>query len=173
MRNFIFAVASALFLFCDIALASNLQIDVGLSPAGSFKAETKKVSGSAHRTADGIMAENVTIDMKSLTTGISLRDKHTKEHLLVDKYPQAKLIKAIGKDGKGVAKIEIRGKVQEVKGTYTVEGNVVKAKFPVNLSDLDIKGVRYMAVGVKDQVMVQIELPLEKSVRETASTKDK
>jgi|GEM_PF-542076 len=166
------AILSA-FLTGHIALANNLQIDVALSPAGSFKAETKKISGSAHKTADGIEAENVVIDMKSLTTGIALRDKHTKEHLLVDKYPQAKLLKATGKNGKGTATIEVRGKTTEVSGTYTIEGNTLKAEFPMKLTDLDIQGVRYMAVGVKDQVKIHIELPLTDAKRGTASVKKK
>lgn len=155
------------------ALANSVQIDIGLSPAGSFKAETQKVSGSAHRTADGIEAENVVIDMKSLSTGIALRDKHTKEHLRVEKFPQAKLIKATGKDGKGKATLDVSGKQTEVTGTYVIEGNVLKAEFPMKLTDLDIKGVRYMAVGVKDEVKVRIELPLSEAKRATASTKKK
>jgi hypothetical protein len=160
-------------LIGSTAFANSVQIDVALSPAGSFKAETRKVTGSAHRTADGIEAEGVVIDMKSLTTGISLRDKHTKEHLLVDKYPQAKLVKATGRNGKGKATIEVRGKTQEVAGTYTIEGNMLKAEFPMKLSDLDIQGVRYMAVGVKDEVKVHIELPLSQGRRGTASVKRK
>lgn len=159
------------FLAGHAAFANNLQIDVALSPAGSFKAETKKVTGTARRTADGIEATDVVIDMKSLTTGISLRDKHTREHLLADKYPQAKLIKATGRNGKGKATLEVRGKTTEVNGTYTIEGNVLKAEFPMKLTDLDIKGVRYMAVGVKDEVKVHIELPLQEGARGTANVK--
>ena len=155
------------------AFANNLQIDVALSPAGSFKAETQKVSGTAYRTAEGIEAKDVIIDLKSLTTGIALRDKHTKEHLQVEKYPQAKLIKAAGKDGKGTATIEVRGKTKEVAGTYKIEGNMLKAEFPMKLSDLEITGVRYMAVGVKDDVKVHIDLPLGESKRGTAAAGSK
>ena len=157
------------FIGGHLASAGQLQIDVALSPAGSFKAQTQKVEGSAYRTVDGIEAKDVSIDLKSITTGMSLRDKHTKEHLLVSKYPEAKLIKAIGKNGKGTATIAIRGKTQDVSGTYKIVGDTVKAEFPMKLSDLDITGVRYMAVGVKDQVMVHIELPLSDAKRATAS----
>lgn len=155
------------------ALAGGMQIDVALSPAGNFKAETQKVNGSAYRTADGVEAKDVTIDLKSLTTGIALRDKHTKEHLLVEKYPQAKLIKASGKDGKGIATIEVRGKTKDVAGTYKIEGNTLKAEFPMKLSDLEITGVRYMAVGVKDDVKVHIELPISDNKRATAAAGQK
>lgn len=137
-------------------------IDVLLSPTGSYKAKTPKVTGMARKTPDGgVTAENVVVDMKSITTGISLRDKHTKERLMVDKYPEAKLVKATGKDGKGTATIDIKGKKQNVAGTYKIEGDTLKAEFPMNLADLDIKDVRYMGIGVKDKVTVHVELPIK------------
>lgn len=154
-----------------LAFANNLQIDVTLTPAGSFKAVTKKVTGKVHRTADGIEADDVTIDLKTLDTKIALRDKHLKDYLLVSKHPQAKLVKASGKDGKGTATIEIRGKKTEVAGTYKIEGNKVKVEFPMKLSDLEITGVRYMGVGVKDEVKVHLELPLSDAKRTAASVK--
>jgi hypothetical protein len=166
-----FALVISTLLMGPLAFASSLQIDVTLTPAGSFKAQTKKVTGTVHRTADGIEAEDVTIDLKTLDTGIALRDKHTKDYLLVSKHPQAKLIKASGKDGKGTATIEIRGKKTEVAGTYKIEGKKVKVEFPMKLSDIEITGVRYMGVGVKDEVKVHLELPLADAKRTAASVK--
>lgn len=137
-------------------------IDVLLSPTGSYKAKTQKVTGSAKKTPDGgVIAENVVVDMQSIKTGIGLRDKHTKERLKTDKFKEAKLIKATGKDGKGTGEMEIMGKKQKVEGTYKIEGNMLKADFPMNLKDLDIKDVRYMGVGVKDKVVVHVELPIK------------
>lgn len=144
------------------AFAASFNADVKLSPAGSFKATTSKVEGFAYKTADGgVAADNVKIDLRTITTGVSLRDTHTKKHLMVEKYPEAKLVKAAGKDGKGTATIDIRGKKQDVSGTYEVAGETLKATFPMNLTDLDIKDVRYMGVGVKDLVNVTVELPLK------------
>ncbi len=143
--------------------ASNCSVDVKLSPAGSFIGKTSRVAGHAYKTeGGGIAAENVTIDLRTLTTGVSLRDKHTKEHLLVTKYPEAKLIQASGKNGKGKATIQVRGKTQEVNGTYKVAGETLTAEFLMHLPDLDIKDVRYMGVGVKDDVKVTIEIPIAK-----------
>jgi hypothetical protein len=155
---------------------AQVEVDVKLSPAGSFKAQTSDVSGFAYKTKDGIAAENVLIDLRNISTGIALRDKHTKEHLLVEKFPKAKLVKAVGKDGKGTARISIKGVEKEYAGTYKVEGDKVIATFPVHLPDLKIEGVRYMGVGVKDEVNVKIELPLKAGPavkRATASTKKK
>ncbi|NJL24555.1 MAG: YceI family protein [Calothrix sp. SM1_5_4] len=151
-------------------LAAGVSIDVNLSPAGNFKAQTEKVTGSAYRSGDAVIAENVAIDLRALSTGIALRDKHTKERLMVSEFPQAKLIKAEGKDGKGQATIEVKGKRLEVSGTYKIEGNNLKAEFPVQLSELDIKDVRYMGVGVKDKVVVRVDLPLKGAPERSAAS---
>ncbi|MGZ3722044.1 MAG: YceI family protein [Bdellovibrionales bacterium] len=172
MKPYNHIILLLLLVTSRIAFAGAVAVDVNLSPAGSFKAETEQVQGFAYKTPTGIAAENVIIDMKSLKTGVSLRDKHTKEHLLVEKFPQAKLLKAIGKDGKGEALVEIMGHKQKVKGTYTIVGNNLKAQFPVHLPDVDIKGVRYMGIGVKDEVMINVTLPIQ-AARATASVPKK
>lgn len=167
------AILFSTLAFSQLSFAGNVEIDVTLSPAGSYKAKTQKINGTAYKTPDGgVAAEGIAIDLRSLQTGISLRDKHTKEHLMTDKYPQAKLVKASGKDGKGTATIEIRGKTIEVAGTYKVEGGNLKAQFPVNLSAIDVNNVRYMGVGVKDTVNVNIDVPLSEGApnRAAAST---
>lgn len=149
----------------------SLAIDVTLSPAGSFKIETGKVTGFAYKNGESIEARNVTIDLRTIATGVSLRDKHTKDRLMVSQFPEAKLVSASGKDGKGQAVIELKGKKQKVEGTYIVSGNKVKAKFPMKLADLSIKDVRYMGIGVKDTVMVNIELPLKNMQQPVAGAK--
>ena len=142
------------------AEGASANVHVTLSPAGSFVAETEAVTGTAYKTADGVAAENVIVDIKSLKTGVDLRDKHTREHLEADKFPQAKLIKATGKDGKGEALIEIKGITQKVAGTYAIEGDMLKASFPIHLPDVKITGIKYMGIGVKDDVTIDVNLPL-------------
>jgi polyisoprenoid-binding protein YceI len=138
-----------------------VEINVALSPAGKFTATTANVKGFAQKTGDAIVAENVLVEVNTLKTGVSLRDDHLKKRLSTDKFPIAKLIKATGKDGKGKALIEIKGMQKEVTGTYEIKGNEMIAKFPMQLKDLDIKDVRYMSIGVKDEVMVQVRLPIK------------
>jgi len=149
---------------------SGVSVDVTLTPAGSFKAKTEKVSGYAYRTQTGMAADNVVVDLTSLETGIGLRDKHTKERLLVAKHPKAKLLKVSGQNGKGVAIIEIRGQQKKVMGTYQENGNILQAQFPMQLSELGINDVRYMGIGVKDTVTINVELPIkDEPKRGTAS----
>lgn len=153
---------------------SGAAVKLQLSPAGSFTLDAPKVTGEAYKTADGIVAENVVVDLTTVKTGIGLRDKHTKDKLEVDKFPHAKLIKATGKNGKGRAKIEVHGKTQDVEGTYKIVGNMLHAEFPVHLTNFDIKNIRYMSVGVKDQAMVSVKIPLKAGPdRKAASVKGK
>lgn len=153
----------SLFFISTPSLAQSVAVDVTLVPAGSFKAETKKITGKAFKSPQGVMAENITVDLKSLTTGVSLRDKHLKDHLMVSKYPQAKLIKAIGRSGKGKATIEVKGKKQTVNGTYKINGSMLDAEFKMILSELDIKDIKYMGVGVSDEVVLHISIPISES----------
>lgn len=151
-----------------------VEIAVSLSPAGRFIAKTSDIQGYAVKSGSGYSAQNVVVDLRNLSTGVGLRDKHTKEHLMVSKYPQAKLINVEGKNGKGTATIEVKGIKRTVEGTYTVSGKTLKASFPMALSELDIKGVRYMGVGVKDTVQVNVEIPImDGAKRTTASTPKK
>ncbi len=159
----------------SFAQSGNVEVDVKLTPVNSFIAKTGKVEGFAFRTTDGIKAENVLIDLRTITTDVSLRDKHTKERLMVDKHPFAKLISATGKDGKGEAEIEIKGIKKKYSGTYTIAGETLKAEFPIHLPDLEIKNIRYLGVGVKDDVLVRVNLPIKAAgaVKESSAAKEK
>lgn len=161
-------------LVCMPASAGSVAVDVTLSPAGHFRAETENVRGFAYKVGDGFAAENVLIDVNTLKTGVGLRDKHTRQHLEAEKFPEAKLIKAAGQGGKGSAIVEIKGIKKKVNGTYTVVGNTLKAQFPMHLSELEIKNIRYMGVGVKDDVVINVTLPIQSApARATASAHSK
>lgn len=141
--------------------AGEMTIKVQLSPAGSFDAKSTQVEGFAQKTATGVTASNVKINMKALETGVSLRDKHLKEKLMTDKFQFATLEKAVGKDDKGQAIINVKGIKQKVSGTYKIEGNTLKAEFKTKLSLFQIDKVRYMGVGVADEVTVLVTLPIQ------------
>mgnify|MGYP001202154416 CR=1 FL=1 len=149
-----------------IFLSTNLQaqqatVGVTLIPAGSFKAKSTDVKGFATKKGDEVSAKNIVVDLKDLKTGVDLRDKHTKKHLETDKFPQAILVSATGKGGKGTGVIKIRGIEKNIAGTYKVEGNTLVAQFPLVLSEFGITGIKYMGVGVDDEVRVQVSVPIK------------
>lgn len=161
--SFCYVLLVSLFVTSTAFGEGEVLVDVVLSPAGSFQAKTKAVKGYAVKNGDTIEAKNVIVDLKSLSTGIGLRDTHAKKRLMTDKYPVAKLINAKGSKGVGKALIEIKGKKRLVEGTYKIVGKQLHAEFPMKLSELEINDVRYMTVGVKDEVKLKVVLPIQDS----------
>jgi hypothetical protein len=150
-----------IFLFTSSVFASEAVVDIRLSPAGNFSAKTKAVSGFAKKVGTKVVAENITVNLKTLKTGIKLRDEHTLKHLDVENHPNAILVKAEGENGKGTGIIKIRNIEKSIKGTFKINGSNLLAEFPILLSDFKIEGIRYMGVGVKDQAMIKVNVPVK------------
>ncbi|NCN40784.1 YceI family protein [bacterium] len=165
-------VVLTLLFLCQFGFSQSLEVDVTLSPAGDFVGKTSDVSGTAMIKGESVAAKNIKVSLLNLKTGIDLRDKHTKKYLGTDKFPEAVLIKAVGKNGKGKAKIKFRGVEKTIEGTYKVSGDRkrLNASFPLTLSEFGISGISYMGVGVKDVVKIRLELPL-RDVSNDAPTK--
>lgn len=149
-------------LFSVTAFAQQATVDVSLRPAGSFKATTSDIKGFAVQKGDKVEASNIAVALKNLKTGISLRDEHTRKHLEVSKHPEAVLVSATGQGGRGEGIVRIKGIEKKVSGTYKIEGNNLNASFPVKFSDFNITGIKYMGVGVDDNGMINVSVPLKK-----------
>ncbi|MFM6928714.1 MAG: YceI family protein [Bdellovibrio sp.] len=156
-----FAASLILTLGVSSAFAQSVVMDVTLNPMGDFKAKTTQVKGEAIVKGDEVSAQNIVVNLTSLKTGVELRDKHTQKHLETSKFPEAVLVSATGKGGKGVGKIKIRGIEKEISGTYKVEGKVLKADFAVKMSDFGIQDINYMGVGVEDTVTLHVAVPVK------------
>ncbi|HPI41898.1 MAG TPA: YceI family protein [Pseudobdellovibrionaceae bacterium] len=160
----IFTTVFILFTSSAFANKSQVKIFVSLSPAGSFTATTSEISGAVSKLSDGSFeAKNISVQLKKLKSGMTLRDEHmTKKYLETDKYPEALLISATGKNEKGEGLVKIKGIEKKIQGSFQVLGSNLKATFNLKPSDFEIKGIRYMGVGVKDQIRVEILLPINK-----------
>lgn len=110
----------------------------------------------------------VTVPLQNITTGIGLRDSHTKKYLGVDQFPSAQLSVArsalkfpnAGDSAEGDAKgtMKIHGQSREITfhykakhdgDTYSVAGTA-----PVNMNDFGIETPGYLGVKVKPNVTV-------------------
>ncbi len=160
-----FGTSLSVCLFAFTVFAQEAEVKVSLSPAGSFVGKTKDVKGVVETDGSSYTAKNIVVNLTNLETGISLRDKHTKDHLEVQKFPEAKLISATGSGGKGTGTIEIRGIQKTIEGTYKIEGSTLIAEFGVNFPDFNIKGIRYAGLGVKDKGTITVKVPVKKSVK--------
>jgi len=162
---FVFIFLNVIFLKAQ----TSAEFFAKLSPAGSFTGTTKAVTGFAKVDGDKVSASNIEVDLTKLTTGLELRDKHTQDHLETSKFPKAKLISAQGSGGKGTGEIEIRGIKKSIEGTYFVKNNFLTAEFSLNLPDFNIKGIRYMGVGLKDIVNLKVIVPINSTAVKPAS----
>ncbi len=162
MNKFLFFTVFTFLTIFAQAQKSDIKIFVTLTPAGDFVAKTTAIKGVAVEKADGsFVAENIEVDLNSLQTGISMRDSHMKEKYLDTKtYPKAILKKAIGKGGKGVGVLNIKGKDINVKGEYKKEGNLLISEFTLMLADTGIVDVNYKGVGVDEEIKIEIAVPV-------------
>ncbi len=163
--NFIKPAVILLTFVSSFAFAQqNVKVYVTLFPAGDFVATTSDVTGSAQiNSANEITAKDIKVNLNKLKTGLELRDDHAKnKYLEVKKFPEATLVSAIGKNGKGSGILRIRGKDSKVDGTYSLsDGNkFLKAVFTAKLSSFDIKEINYKGVGVEDDIKVEVTVPV-------------
>lgn len=157
----IFAIIYLLINFSFAAMAQSVSVDVVLNPMGDFKAKTAEAKGEAKMQGDEVVANNIVVNLKSLKSGVEVRDKHTQKYLNTASYPEAVLISATGKGGKGKGKIRIKGIEKDIEGTYKVTGKSLTADFKLKLTDFDIKDINYMGVGVEDEITVHVTVPVK------------
>ncbi len=154
---------------------ADVRVMCPLTIGGSFQAKTSALSGlllpsgSHPPSYDG----SLVVDLRTLDTGIALRDDHMREkYLEVDKapgYDRATLseidLKGVNPDspvGKGsfTGSFMLHGTKKTVSGPVQVRqagaGVRVKASFPINLSEYNIPEPRYLGVGVKNTVQVEV-----------------
>jgi len=150
----------------------DVSVKCPMTIGGSFDAKTTALAGTLTASGSTING-SLTVDLRTLDTGISLRNDHLREkYLEVDKgagYDKAVLsditLKGINPDaaaGKGSfgASLTVHGVTKMVNGPVEVRtagaGLRVKASFPVNLPDYNIAEPRYLGVGVKNIVQVEV-----------------
>jgi polyisoprenoid-binding protein YceI len=143
-----------------------------LTVGGSFEAKTSAVSGQIAPPSDsaGTVSGAVEVKLDTLSTGISLRDRHMREtYLEVTKGPGYAVavldnIHVDKVDGKGAfhGTLTLHGQTREVTGTTTVQkkdGQLrVSAEFPLKVSDFQILKPTYLGIGVRDDIQVKVSL---------------
>jgi polyisoprenoid-binding protein YceI len=160
VRKSIFFV---LFLVSSFELqAQKVEMKVRLTPVGSFVIEAPRLEGEVERKADALVARNIKLDLRHVSTGIELRDQHVREHFKVDKYPYAVLVKGVAKSGKFVGDLNVAGHTQRVSGTYSEKGSLAEFVFKVKNSDFKLAKANYMGVGVNDLVEVTAQIRVKK-----------
>jgi polyisoprenoid-binding protein YceI len=179
LRSFLntMLIITAFWTSSALAEQKEMKAYVTLFPAGDFVATTNDVTGFAEIVSPTeVKASNIKVNLKTIKTGMETRDDHAKnKYLEVAKYPEAVLVSATGKNGKGSGVLRMHGKESKVDGTYTlVDGNkFLKSEFKIKLSAFDIKDINYKGVGVDDEVKIVIVVPAQPAASAPAPAKVK
>ncbi|MGE3680569.1 MAG: YceI family protein [Bdellovibrionales bacterium] len=136
-----------------------LKINVeGSGPAGVLTIENGKLRGE------------IEVDMRSLETGIALRDRHLKEtYIQTKEFPHAKLqlkgLSLSAKDLKSGFKnrdfagdLHFHGVKKPITGQLDLEpGLKMQARFKIRLTDFDVKVPSYLGVTVAETLDVEVK----------------
>lgn len=150
----------SLFLSTTI-YAQSMKAKVELSPVGTFEVTTKTIRGAVHKKGDKLIAKNIRIPTRNLTSANETRDEHLKEKLEYKKFSNIVVEKAVATGGKGNALIRMRSVTKKVPFSYRESSDKVDVEFKLNLKEYGISGINYMGVGVQDIVSVSASLPLK------------
>lgn len=168
-----------------LALANDLTVRHGqvavvcpLTIGGRFEAKTSAVTGriAISQGADALEGSFL-VDLRTLDTGIALRDTHLKETYLEvsrgDGYDTAVLdrIRLIGADaGRAQGKVSfqgmlmLHGTVREVQGTVDIARNgpsvKIRVQFPLRIDAFQFAKPTYLGVGVSNEIRVEVHATL-------------
>lgn len=137
----------------------------------SIKGEGEGATASL-KEKDQLLSGEVSFQLKSLKTGIELRDDHLKnKYLEVDKYPTATLkisdlkLPENLKDGfpfKGT--LNLHGVDQPVEGNASVttdsKSQKISADFKLKLSQFKIEIPSFKGITVAEEVQIKVEAPV-------------
>lgn len=152
-----------MFLSSTVAVAKDVTVDEATS-AATFTAVGKpgflKINGAGATVTGGCRAGVCifTSDLTKITTGIALRDEHTKEkYLEVSKYPTAKLqVKQLGASGDTTGRLTLHGVTKDVPVHVVLTpqsgGVSVVAEMQLKLTDFKLDIPTYMGVTVAEDV---------------------
>lgn len=164
MKNLaLMIIMSLCFSLSVFAKSGSISINVPLT-ASSFKIESKKLKGKIKESKGTYSAKKLYVKVKDLSSGMDLRDEHMKNSDRLDekKFPKIEVTDIKAKGGKGSAVIQIKKKKKKINFKYSTSGDMFVAKFDLNVTEFDLKNLKYLGIGVKDIIHVTANVPIAK-----------
>ena len=169
MKSSLFTLVLLLVSFTANA-QSQVSVFATLTPAGSFVGVSNQLKGEVVKKGDEISSAKLTVAVDTFKTENDLRDEHFRKHLNTGASPEATLTNFKGKDGKATGDLEVNGVKKPVEITYAEKDGVIDAKINVKASDFNPTKVKYLGIGVKDEVRVEVKAKLVAAAAATAAT---
>jgi polyisoprenoid-binding protein YceI len=154
-----------------------VSVLVVLKPGGAFHATTSSLEGTValDEAKPALLAGEISINLPTIDTGISLRNRHLRENYLeVGKgkgFDRAVLsdihldsVKSAAFEGRTAftGLLLLHGVKHEVEGTAEIgrkgSGRSVRAEFRLTMTDFGITPPEYLGVGVADRLLVTVQL---------------
>lgn len=138
----------------------------------SIKGEGQGADGTLTEKADNTLSGKFAFNLKTLKTGIELRDEHLKnKYLEVEKYPQAilnvdglKLPQNLNDEFKFQGVLSLHGVEKTVEGKARIKsGKELSADFQLKLSEFGIETPSFQGITVAENVQVMVNVPFVKS----------
>jgi polyisoprenoid-binding protein YceI len=155
----------------------DVKILVPLKPGGAFTATTPSLSGTLalEGSKPARLAGEVSMELATIDTGISLRNQHLRENYLEvakgEGFSRAvlsdiHLSQVAGETFDGTTPFTgtllLHGVKRPVTGTVEIhregEGRRVRAEFPLVLTDFAVTPPEYLGVGVGSKLLVKVSL---------------
>jgi len=151
-----------------------VRVTCPLTVGGTFEARTTALQGTLSVTpAASVLGGELSVELKTLDTGISLRNRHMLDNYLEVQESEAfetavlsnidvGALTADVPEGKRrfTARLRLHGTTHPVEGQATLskrESSVrVEASFPIRISDYGIADPRYLGIGVRNEVSVHV-----------------
>ena len=168
-------------------MEASIAVSCPLTVGGGFEAKTTALAGELALEPDqkGVVSGELTVDLRTLQTGISLRDTHMREKYLEvqrgEDFATATLdnIRLEGIDpsnpggkAKFRGRLMLHGEEREVLGTAEIrrtdQGLSVKATFPLKVSDFEIPSPTYLGVGVRNDISIAVNFRVAPKHLQTA-----
>lgn len=151
---------------------ANIEMRFQLHPVGSFVASSSRIKGHALMDKGQLRSSGIYLDVTSLKTGISLRDRYLWHQLRYEKFPVAALenisthLEQAPGIGVGKGTLRVRGVNKRIFFDYKfVSTEEIEAKFKLNLRDFGNFNLVYHGVKVKDEIEVRVLIPVRHFIR--------
>jgi polyisoprenoid-binding protein YceI len=129
---------------------------VELSPIGSFEAKSSKIRGRITKNTDGTFtSKKLSLKVTSLKTGIDLRDTHLHKSMLGKKFKKIVVTDVKGINGKGSAKLMLRGVTKPIRFKYKDSNGKIIINFSINLDKYKFEDINYKGVGVENKLKLE------------------
>ena len=158
-------------LYAQTFDTSNGHAEVeGATSVTTYTGASDQLEGIVDLNADTLYFE---LPLKSIKTGISLRDQHMRDALEVEKYPKTrfsgKIIDGFPQKGETVqtsvrGDYTIHGVTKQIEITGTIKWQdgqlLIKGSFPVKITEYDIEPPTVMFMSVYDEHEIRVDVTL-------------